>query len=65
MNDSISPHLLHPWAADYKDTLPINQALALADVTDTAALMASAAHLRDQGFRNVITYSRKVFLPIT
>ncbi len=65
MNDSIPPHLLRPWAADYNGTMSPDQALALADVTDTAALMASAVQLRDQGFRNVITYSRKVFLPIT
>jgi FO synthase len=31
----------------------------------TSRLMAVAAPLRDQGFRNVITYSRKVFIPLT
>ena len=41
------------------------QALALADYEDTAALMAVAGELRDQGFRNVLTYSRKVFIPLT
>ena len=41
------------------------QALQLADCDDTAGLMAIAAELRDRGFRNVITYSRKVFLPLT
>ena len=40
-------------------------ALALAEAHDTAALMALAAPLRDQGFRDVVTYSRKVFLPLT
>jgi FO synthase len=42
-----------------------DQALALADVADTAALASVAGQLRDRGFRNVITYSRKVFIPLT
>lgn len=41
------------------------EALALADDTDTPALMAEAARLRDRGFGNLVTYSRKVFLPLT
>ena len=41
------------------------QALALADVADTKTLAALAAELRDQGFANVVTYSRKVFIPLT
>ena len=41
------------------------QALSLAQEDDTARLMSVAATLRDQGFRNVVTYSRKVFLPLT
>ena len=41
------------------------QALALAECDDTAALMSVAGTLRDQGFRNVVTYSRKVFIPLT
>ena len=41
------------------------QALALADVDDTWALAAIAAELRDEGFNNVVTYSRKVFIPLT
>jgi len=32
---------------------------------DTATLAALASQLRDQGFRNTITYSRKVFIPLT
>ncbi len=42
-----------------------SQALQLAAIDDTAALMRVAAQLRDRGFRNVVTYSRKVFLPLT
>jgi FO synthase len=41
------------------------QALALADVADTRSLAAIAAELRDQGFNNTVTYSRKVFIPLT
>lgn len=41
------------------------EALALAEVTDTAALAARATALRDQGFGDVVTYSRKVFIPLT
>lgn len=41
------------------------QALALADVADTAALSALASEQRDRAHRNVITYSRKVFIPLT
>ncbi|HEY6130765.1 MAG TPA: 2-phospho-L-lactate guanylyltransferase, partial [Halioglobus sp.] len=41
------------------------QALSLADFDDTAALVETAAVLRDRGHRNVVTYSRKVFIPLT
>jgi FO synthase len=41
------------------------QALALAGIDDTPALMHAAAALRDRGFGNVVTYSRKVFIPLT
>jgi FO synthase len=40
-------------------------ALALAEETDLAALLEAAATLRDRGHRNVISYSRKVFIPLT
>ncbi len=41
------------------------QALALADSEDTAALVEFAGQLRDQGYGNVVTYSKKVFIPLT
>ena len=41
------------------------EALALAACEDTRQLTGIAADLRDQGFRNVVTYSRKVFIPLT
>lgn len=40
-------------------------ALQLAACDDIVGLMTLAAQLRDDGFRNVVTYSRKVFLPLT
>ena len=42
-----------------------SDALALAKFTDTRALADVASILRDQGFRNTVTYSRKVFIPLT
>lgn len=46
-------------------TLLDEQALALSEVEDTAALMRSARQLRDLGHGNIVTYSRKVFIPLT
>ena len=40
-------------------------ALELADYEDIASLMQRAAVLRDQGFGNGVTYSRKIFIPLT
>lgn len=42
-----------------------DEALALADSTDLPALLATAGELRDRGFGNVVTYSKKVFIPLT
>jgi FO synthase len=41
------------------------QALDLAEQDDTVGLMELAGRLRDSGFANVMTYSRKVFIPLT
>lgn len=43
----------------------VDEALALADCTDMPLLLGAAARIRDRGSRNVVTYSRKVFLPLT
>ena len=40
-------------------------AIALAESSDTATLMRTAAALRDRGHGNVVSYSRKVFIPLT
>lgn len=42
-----------------------DQALALAAREDIATLVAEAGALRDAGFGSVVTYSRKVFIPLT
>jgi FO synthase len=47
------------------ESLPVDQARALAARTDTSELCDVAARLRDQGFGNVVTYSKKVFIPLT
>jgi FO synthase len=41
------------------------EALLLAGETDISRLMAIAAFLRDQGHRNIVTFSKKVFIPLT
>ncbi len=41
------------------------EALALAEIDDTAALAAVAARLRDAHHGSLITYSKKVFIPLT
>lgn len=66
MNDIVSPELQRFF--DASQPLDHARALRLAEATgaeDLSALMAQAATLRDQGFRDVVTYSRKVFLPLT
>ena len=47
------------------ETVSDVDALSLAEFEDTAALANVAATLRDIGFHNVVTYSRKVFIPLT
>ena len=50
-------------------TIPVRlsreAALALAGDTDLSALMRRAAALRDAGFGRPVSYSRKVFIPLT
>jgi len=42
-----------------------DEALGLLDTPNLSALMERATSLRDAGFGNVVTYSRKVFIPLT
>jgi FO synthase len=41
------------------------QALELAELADSGPILPIASALRDQGFGSLITYSRKVFIPLT
>jgi len=47
------------------ERLSAPECLQLAEADDLPALMHAAATLRDRGHRNVVSYSRKVFLPLT
>ncbi len=51
--------------AQFGDLPSEAEALKLADFEDTQALANVAARLRDQGFLNLVTYSKKVFIPLT
>src|SRR5690349_15585270 len=42
-----------------------NEASALVGATDLPALMQAAAALRDSGHGRLVSYSRKVFIPLT
>ena len=46
-------------------SLSRDKALRLADVADTAALCKIAREMRDDYFGNNVTYSKKIFLPLT
>jgi FO synthase len=45
--------------------LSVQEALALAEFDDLGALMPIAAALRDRGHGRLVSYSRKVFIPLT
>src|ERR1700719_956580 len=45
--------------------LTTDDVFAMVDGDDLAAMMAVAAELRDRGHGSVISYSRKVFIPLT
>jgi FO synthase len=51
--------------AETGETLSEADALALAECEDLSALMQAAAALRDAGHGGLISYSRKVFIPLT
>jgi len=62
--------LVDPWPElqqqlESAGRLDDEAALLLADCPDTAQLAARACALRDASHRNLITYSRKIFIPLT
>lgn len=66
MTQTVSPRVENLLSNVLNGQLPSSEeALLLAQEEDTARLMACAATLRDRGFHNVVTYSRKVFIPLT
>ncbi len=52
-------------AATRGETISDEAARALLEETDLEALLAAASSIRDSAHGNVITYSRKVFIPLT
>ena len=47
------------------DYLESSQAVTLAEYDDLDRLMEAATLLRDSHFENVVTYSKKIFIPLT
>ena len=67
MGDHINGHAALAWLPDtatgYVPTEA--EALQLAESVDTDGLVRLAGAIRDRGFGNIVTYSRKVFIPLT
>ena len=61
----ISKHGLHFEAISNHSRLTDDEALDLADDRDLARLCQSACEIRDKTYGSTITYSRKVFIPLT
>ena len=51
--------------AERGERLEHSDALNLANFDDVAQLMTAASLLRDRKFGNVVTYSKKIFIPKT
>ena len=54
-----------PTAQPVRMPLSESQALALAERTDVSLLCAEARQLRDSAHGNLLTYSKKIFIPLT
>ncbi len=52
-------------SASAGECLSSRQALSLSDCTDMPALLTVAARMRDIGHGNIVSYSPKVFIPLT
>ena len=56
----------HSGLQDFLDRRPSDaESLALADITETQMLSQPAAIIRDEGHSNLISFSRKIFIPLT
>ena len=51
--------------AERGERLEHSDALNLANFDDLVQLMTAASFLRDRKFGNVVTYSKKIFIPLT
>ena len=50
----------------FLDRIPSDaESLVLAKISDTKSLSQIASQLRDEGHSNLISYSRKIFIPLT
>jgi len=61
INESLEKALALP-KGQYLDDIAIR---VLATSSDTQTLMRVASEIRDRGFQNAVSYSRKVFIPLT
>jgi FO synthase len=52
-------------ATSASGSLADHEVLQFAEVAETGLLTEVAADIRDQGFQNLVSYSRKVFIPLT
>ena len=49
-----------------KEGLPsFDESLSLAEVKNSQELIQLASQLRDEGHNNIVSYSRKIFIPLT
>ena len=54
------------YLLQFLDRIPSDtESLVLAKITDTNSLSQIASQLRDEGHSNLISYSRKIFIPLT
>lgn len=66
LNTSTDPVVNAVLAAYHTGGQPsVAQCTALVDCNDLPALLQAAAALRDEGFGNTVTFSKKVFIPLT
>jgi FO synthase len=54
------------YLLQFLDRIPSDdESLVFAKITDTKSLSQIASQLRDEGHRNLISYSKKIFIPLT
>ena len=54
------------YLLQFLDRIPSDdESLVFAKIADTKSLSQIASQLRDEGHRNLISYSKKIFIPLT